>query len=82
MKVFHAYFRKMPALMDVLYRVGEPKAVYETKNGVDFKPAPEKRKIVSILPALVKTFGPSFFFGGLLKVIQDCLGFVSPQILR
>jgi len=63
-------------------KVGEPKAVYGAENGVDFKPSAPKQKMVSILPAIVKTFGPKFLLGGLLKAFQDTLGFVSPQILR
>jgi len=68
--------------MVVVNRVGEPKAVYGAENGVDFKPSSQKQKMVSVLPAILKTFGPKFLLGGLLKAIQDCLGFVSPQILR
>ncbi|RZC38992.1 multidrug resistance-associated protein 1 [Asbolus verrucosus] len=40
------------------------------------------KKHASILPALVKAFGPTFIFGALLKLIQDLLTFVSPQILN
>lgn len=39
-------------------------------------------KQASILPALCKAFGPTFLFGSLLKLSQDILTFVSPQILR
>uniref|UniRef100_A0A1B6EGY9 ABC-type glutathione-S-conjugate transporter n=1 Tax=Clastoptera arizonana TaxID=38151 RepID=A0A1B6EGY9_9HEMI len=35
----------------------------------------------SILPALCKAFGPTFLFGSFLKLMQDLLSFVSPQIL-
>ncbi|KAI5710680.1 hypothetical protein M8J75_010653 [Diaphorina citri] len=35
----------------------------------------------SIVGALCKTFGPTFLFGSSLKLIQDLLTFVSPQIL-
>ncbi|KAI2474232.1 hypothetical protein C4B38_000299, partial [Diabrotica virgifera virgifera] len=41
----------------------------------------KKKKQASILPALFKCFGPIYFFGALLKLIQDLLTFVSPQIL-
>lgn len=41
-----------------------------------------KKKEASIMPALVKTFGVTFLFGALLKLIQDVLTFVSPQILK
>nr|XP_008197323.1 PREDICTED: multidrug resistance-associated protein 1 isoform X3 [Tribolium castaneum] len=40
------------------------------------------KKQASILPALVKAFGPTFIFGALLKLIQDLLTFVSPHILN
>ncbi|XP_014250122.1 multidrug resistance-associated protein 1 isoform X2 [Cimex lectularius] len=36
----------------------------------------------SILPCLCKCFGPTFFFGALLKLGQDLLSFISPQILK
>lgn len=39
-------------------------------------------KTASILPAICKAFGPTFVFGSVLKLIQDVLTFVSPQILR
>ena len=44
------------------------------------KPAPGT--YVSIFPALVKTFGPSFFAGSALKVIYDCMAMVAPQIMK
>ncbi|XP_049823779.1 multidrug resistance-associated protein 1 isoform X4 [Aethina tumida] len=40
-----------------------------------------KKKPASILPALVESFGPTFFFGASLKLVQDLLTFVSPIIL-
>ncbi|KAL3269849.1 hypothetical protein HHI36_008907 [Cryptolaemus montrouzieri] len=39
------------------------------------------KKQASVLPALVKAFGPTFLFGAILKLIQDVLAFVSPQVL-
>lgn len=36
----------------------------------------------SILPALCKAFGSTFVFGAFLKLFQDLLSFVSPQILK
>jgi len=61
----------------------EPQATYGAENGgVDFKPSAPPKKIVSVLPALCKTFAADFFFGALLKLVQDLLAFVSPQILR
>jgi len=37
---------------------------------------------VSILSVLCKSFGNTFLFGSFLKLIVDCLIFVSPQVLR
>jgi hypothetical protein len=36
----------------------------------------------SLIPALFGAFGLPFLFGSILKLIQDSLAFVSPQILR
>lgn len=44
--------------------------------------APKKKRQASILPAIFKAFGPTFLFGVMLKLFQDVLTFVSPQILR
>ncbi|XP_042886660.1 multidrug resistance-associated protein 1-like isoform X6 [Penaeus japonicus] len=43
--------------------------------------AGNKEHYLSILPTIVRTFGPTFFFGGILKLFHDILQFVSPQIL-
>ncbi|XP_020285956.1 multidrug resistance-associated protein 1 isoform X1 [Pseudomyrmex gracilis] len=42
----------------------------------------QKKKIASILPPICKAFGATFMFGAFLKLIQDILTFVSPQILK
>ncbi|CAG9853670.1 unnamed protein product [Phyllotreta striolata] len=47
---------------------------------VDFLNSKPKKQ-ASVLPALVKCFGPVFFFGAFLKLCQDLLVFVSPQVL-
>jgi ATP-binding cassette subfamily C (CFTR/MRP) protein 1 len=36
----------------------------------------------SILGPIVKTFGPTFFMGSVLKVAHDLLAFVSPMVLE
>ncbi|XP_055613859.1 multidrug resistance-associated protein 1-like isoform X4 [Uranotaenia lowii] len=53
----------------------------KVSSRVDFKTIKTK-KIASILPALIKAFGPTFAFGSFLKLFQDLLTFASPQILR
>ncbi|XP_063822466.1 multidrug resistance-associated protein 1 isoform X1 [Ostrinia nubilalis] len=58
------------------------KATYsKTSASVNFKPEHEK-KPASILPALCLAFGGQFFFGALLKLFNDTLMFLSPQLLR
>ncbi|XP_023935367.1 multidrug resistance-associated protein 1 isoform X2 [Bicyclus anynana] len=58
------------------------KATYSKNSAsVNFKPEKE-RKHASILPALCLAFGGQFLFGSLLKLINDILMFVSPQILK
>ncbi|CAL4099766.1 unnamed protein product, partial [Meganyctiphanes norvegica] len=37
---------------------------------------------LSILPTMIRSFGPSFAFGALLKLFHDCLQFLSPLILK
>ncbi|XP_047488964.1 multidrug resistance-associated protein 1-like isoform X5 [Penaeus chinensis] len=41
----------------------------------------DKKEYVSILPTMIRTFGPTFLFGATMKLFHDCLQFVSPQIL-
>ncbi|XP_050048216.1 multidrug resistance-associated protein 1 [Dermacentor andersoni] len=42
----------------------------------------ERRARLSIVKALIQTFGPSFAIGSILKLVHDTLQFVSPQLLR
>uniref|UniRef100_A0A0K8S5R1 ABC transmembrane type-1 domain-containing protein n=1 Tax=Lygus hesperus TaxID=30085 RepID=A0A0K8S5R1_LYGHE len=62
---------------------GKLEATYNGKvDGVNFGGIGKNTvKPSSILPALWKTFWPSFVFGSILKLGQDLLGFVSPQVL-
>ncbi|XP_072938928.1 multidrug resistance-associated protein 1 isoform X2 [Epargyreus clarus] len=58
------------------------KATYsKTSASVNFKPENEK-KPASILSALCLAFGGQFLFGALLKLINDILMFLSPQLLN
>ena len=58
------------------------KAMFRKSSGqVDFNNG-KKRKMASVLPPLCKAFGPIFVFGVMLKVIQDVMIFISPQILK
>ncbi|XP_050673788.1 multidrug resistance-associated protein 1 isoform X2 [Leptidea sinapis] len=62
--------------------VNGTKATYsKTSASVNFKPESEK-KPASILPALCLAFGGQFLFGASLKLINDVLMFLSPQLLK
>lgn len=72
-------------LITLFFRVvpneNQAQAKFKSRSGhVDFVHRP-KRKLASVLPAIFKTFGPMFLFGSMLKLVQDLLTFVSPQIL-
>ncbi|XP_048480556.1 multidrug resistance-associated protein 1 isoform X3 [Plutella xylostella] len=59
-----------------------PKATFtRTTATVDLKPETE-RKPASILPALCLAFGGQFVFGSILKLANDILLFLSPQLLN
>ena len=57
------------------------------KNQPSTKKSTSKRtssraRFVSVFPALVKTFGPTFFFGSLLKLVADMFSIFTPQIMK
>ncbi|KAL0267499.1 UNVERIFIED_CONTAM: hypothetical protein PYX00_009752 [Menopon gallinae] len=61
------------------------KATYsKTASSVEFVGGREQpqKPAASILPVICKTFGPTFIFGALLKVVNDCLTFVNPHLLK
>ncbi|XP_031616914.1 multidrug resistance-associated protein 1 isoform X6 [Contarinia nasturtii] len=53
-----------------------------TSASVTINPEQRKKKQASILPPICKAFGPTFLFGAILKLVNDLLTFVSPQLLR
>nr|CAD7593710.1 unnamed protein product [Timema genevievae] len=65
-------------------KVPSPKATFRKTSGrIDFVSGKQKTKQqASVLPAICKAFGPTFLFGSALKLFNDILTFVSPQILR
>nr|CAD7400512.1 unnamed protein product [Timema poppensis] len=65
-------------------KVSSPKATFRKTSGrIDFVSGKQKTKQqASVLPAICKAFGPTFLFGSALKLFNDILTFVSPQILR
>ncbi|XP_031350249.1 multidrug resistance-associated protein 1 isoform X4 [Photinus pyralis] len=78
--IFDKYWQK--SLSQSSSRPPYPHAEYKTDSvHVEFIRR-SKAKQASVLPALIKTIGPTFLFGAILKLIQDILTFVSPQILN
>ncbi|KAK2583563.1 hypothetical protein KPH14_009513 [Odynerus spinipes] len=62
--------------------VQNTKASFRKSSGqVDFNNA-YRKKVSSILPALCKAFGATFLFGAVLKLVQDIMTFISPQLLK
>lgn len=58
------------------------KASYRQTSGQVNFTSNQKKKIASILPPICKAFGATFMFGAFLKLIQDVMTFISPQILK
>lgn len=60
--------------------------MYKSTGSIDFagtdKAGNVKQKTSSILPAICFSFGPTFLFGAILKLINDLLAFISPQLLK
>ncbi|XP_043683568.1 multidrug resistance-associated protein 1 isoform X2 [Vespula pensylvanica] len=64
------------------FSVQNAKASFRKSSGqVDFD-NDRRKKVSSILPALCKAFGATFLFGAVLKLIQDIMTFISPQLLK
>ncbi|XP_011882151.1 PREDICTED: multidrug resistance-associated protein 1 isoform X4 [Vollenhovia emeryi] len=81
-KYWNKNLRKTDELIWTYFRVESAKASYRKASGqVDFNSG-RKKKIASILPPICKAFGATFMFGAFLKLIQDVMTFISPQILR
>ena len=60
----------------------EVNASPKEKPQEEAKSVKNNQKLVKILPTLVKSFGPRFIFGSLLKLVHDLLIFISPYILK
>ncbi|XP_032672071.1 multidrug resistance-associated protein 1 isoform X3 [Odontomachus brunneus] len=62
--------------------VENAKASFRKASGqVDFNNG-RKKKVASILPPICKAFGATFLFGAFLKLFQDIMTFISPQLLK
>lgn len=79
MNNFHL-FKIIHSEIDFIAKAPYKKA--RTSATVTINPKQKKKRIASILPAIWKVVGPTFLFGAVLKLIQDLLTFVSPQLLR
>uniref|UniRef100_A0A069DZT4 ABC-type glutathione-S-conjugate transporter n=1 Tax=Panstrongylus megistus TaxID=65343 RepID=A0A069DZT4_9HEMI len=78
--------RKNNATTMAMNGIAKP-VMYKSTGSVDLvgaenKAGNVKQKPSSILPALCFSFGPTFLSGAVLKLINDLLAFISPQILR
>ncbi|XP_015175308.1 PREDICTED: multidrug resistance-associated protein 1 isoform X5 [Polistes dominula] len=63
--------------------VQNAKASFRKSSGqVNFDNNTPRKKVSSILPPLCKAFGATFIFGAVLKLIQDIMSFISPQLLK
>ncbi|XP_011343424.1 multidrug resistance-associated protein 1 isoform X3 [Ooceraea biroi] len=81
-KYWNKNLRKTDELVWTYFRVESAKASYRKASGqVDFNNG-RKKRIASILPPICKAFGTTFLFGAFLKLIQDIMTFISPQILK
>nr|XP_014086912.1 multidrug resistance-associated protein 1 isoform X3 [Bactrocera oleae] len=84
MPIFAYYWNKSVHKNDKSHTPPQPKAQYS--NGkVEFENphgrSGEKKKVTSIMPPIIKSFGGVFLFGSLMKLICDLLTFVQPQVL-
>ncbi|XP_011699213.1 PREDICTED: multidrug resistance-associated protein 1 isoform X1 [Wasmannia auropunctata] len=81
-KYWNKNLRKTDELIWTYFRVESAKASFRKASGqVDFNSG-RKKKEASILPPICKAFGATFMFGAFLKLIQDVMTFISPQILK
>ncbi|XP_014612654.1 PREDICTED: multidrug resistance-associated protein 1 isoform X2 [Polistes canadensis] len=83
---FATYWNKIPRKEDKLFwsyfSVQNAKASFRKSSGqVNFDNT-SKKKVSSILPPLCKAFGATFIFGAVLKLVQDIMSFISPQLLK
>ena len=65
-------FNSIPSFFARLYFHGEEMRAH----------ADERKGSPSLTWALTKAFGGAFFLGGVFKLVNDLLTFVSPQILK
>uniref|UniRef100_A0A131YTN7 ATP-binding cassette, subfamily C (CFTR/MRP), member 1 n=1 Tax=Rhipicephalus appendiculatus TaxID=34631 RepID=A0A131YTN7_RHIAP len=63
-------------------KFSDPAARKKSGSSASLPAGGERRVKLSIVKALIQTFGPSFFLGSILKLVHDTLQFVSPQLLR
>ena len=54
----------------------------QLKDGGETIGTPIVKPSASVLPALIKSFGPTFFFGSVMKLCADILSLLTPQIMQ
>jgi ATP-binding cassette subfamily C (CFTR/MRP) protein 1 len=52
------------------------------KESIEKGKSKTSNELTSILPCLIKLFGPSFLFGAFMKLVNDLLGFFAPFLLE
>ncbi|XP_068898236.1 multidrug resistance-associated protein 1 isoform X1 [Tenebrio molitor] len=81
--MFEKHWRKILQKSESNSSTHQTRASYKLDSArVDIVNSSSSKKQASILLALIKAFGPTFVFGAVLKLVQDLLTFVSPQILN
>ncbi|XP_044733468.1 multidrug resistance-associated protein 1-like [Chrysoperla carnea] len=94
-RIFYTWFdiiaykaRKTALSFHHLWAIGEERSAGYISLKFDYfwkqaihKSKKNKKRRTSVVPSLCKCFGLNFFFASLLKLLQDCLTFVSPQLL-
>lgn len=64
------------------YNLYDQKTPLQTSQNKLNKPsAKNKKKEASVVPAICKSFGATFVFGSIIKVLYDLMIFVNPQLL-
>lgn len=90
MRIYSSFWRKKNVNFCIIYFFNSRaaftgNATYtktRTSASVTINPEQKKKKQASILLPICKAFGPTFIFGAILKLVNDLLTFVSPQLLR
>ncbi|KAK9886064.1 hypothetical protein WA026_014848 [Henosepilachna vigintioctopunctata] len=80
---FNKYYKSSPAKESYRYTpANQSNEVSYRSNSGNVLFSGRRRKQISLLPALVKSFGATFLFSAFLNFVDIALSFVGPQILK